>query len=130
MRRALFFALAASASAVAFVSFLISRRCTELPIDTPCIHVEPLVDLGIIDTGRTAEGRFEITNRGGGVLAISGVRSSCGCLGAWLVADGARMPFQRAELAHGEGITVELQFLVLGETGQPVRQSLEFATDQ
>ena len=128
MSKNLSFALVASAVVVGAASFVLSRQGAGSS-DSPRVQVEPLVDLGVIETGRTAEGRFEITNSGGAVLTISNARTDCGCLGAWLVKDGNRTPFQRAELGPGERVVVELHFLVRGETGRPIRQSLVFATN-
>ncbi|HEY3876281.1 MAG TPA: DUF1573 domain-containing protein [Candidatus Kapabacteria bacterium] len=98
--------------------------------NTVPLSLEAEVDLGPVETGQTATARFPVFNRSHMPVKIRQVRTECGCLGVFLLRnDGSHSGIVGTQIQAESEITVEVRFLVRGETGESIRQNFYLITD-
>lgn len=82
----------------------------------PKLVVERTFDLGRIDLGESADGRFEVTNAGDAPLIIHEAKASCRCQGVYREgASGVKETVRELLIAPGQSLTLGVRFVATGE---------------
>jgi hypothetical protein len=96
----------------------------------PMLSCPTRIDLGSHETGQVVSARFEMANRGGELLRLENIRSSCACIGLeQLQADGVFRRVEECQLNPGEVGQFGFRFTVKGRPGQEQLNRIQFSSN-
>jgi hypothetical protein len=94
--------------AVSFVRFALAKG------GPPLVEMPAILDLGNRELGETVVVPFAIANRGGEMLVIDNVRTSCSCTGIERQEDGKFLTVERLEVNPGESAKLVMRVAIRG----------------
>lgn len=107
----------------------VSRWSSMLLGTHPVLDCPNVLELGERELGDVAVIRFAISNRGGQVLVIDDVQSSCSCSGLEQDLDGKFVRLTSLRVARGESVTIAMRVLVQGSLGTSARYKVSFRSN-
>jgi hypothetical protein len=95
----------------------------------PLLAYSPVVDIGEVNLGDDVKASFTLSNVGYAPLVISGIQTSCSCMGLERVGSGDAERISGLTLSSGATEELALHFRVPGTPGQSMRMMAHFATN-